>query len=234
MKPATKKKAVAKKGAAKKSSARKSAAKISFGAALSVEQLESLTSELQRLRDHPPLTRREGGTYEGDILGFVKGLRLSARVIYFLRECLSELDCEVSWGHVLNAEEQSCSPECDIIIHSRGHVREWNGGKHPVMHFKFIRAERVHAVVSCKSKLDSIDRGYPKKLKPYGIKKVFLFAECLRQDQLDALRAKAKVEGYGGLWCLYFTPQGVDGSIISHDQNMYVDFAKAIRKAVEK
>lgn len=234
MKAATSKKTVAKKAATKKGSAKKSAVEIPFGASLAVEQLEGLTAELQKLRDHPPLTRREGGTYEGDILGFVKGLRLSARVIYFLRECLSELDCEVSWGHVLNAEEQSCSPECDIIIHSKGHVREWNGGKHPVMHFKFVRAERVHAVVSCKSQLDSIDRGYPKKLKPYGIKKVFLFAECLRQERLAGLRAAAKKEGYGGLWCLYFTPQGADNSIISRDQNMYVDFAKAIRKAITK
>src|ERR1022692_4095800 len=95
--------------------AKKRQAKQTFGATLSVQQLESLSAELQKLRDHPPLTRRQGGKYEGDILGFVKGLRFSARVIYFLREWLSDTHFEVNWGHVLNAEEQSCSPECDII-----------------------------------------------------------------------------------------------------------------------
>ena len=70
--------------------------KVTFGGSLAVEQLISLTAELQKLRHHPPLTRREGGRYEGDILGFVKGLRLSARVIYFLREYLSDTDLEVS------------------------------------------------------------------------------------------------------------------------------------------
>ena len=72
--------------------------KVTFGGSLAVEQLVSLTAELQKLRHHPPITRREAGKYEGDILGFVKGLRLSARVIYFLREYLSEMDFEVSWG----------------------------------------------------------------------------------------------------------------------------------------
>jgi hypothetical protein len=60
--------------------AKKIRAKVTFGGSLAVEQLVSLTAELQKLRHHPPLTRRAGGKYEGDILGFVKGLRLSARV----------------------------------------------------------------------------------------------------------------------------------------------------------
>jgi hypothetical protein len=224
------------KAASKKAAAvvKKAKAKQTFGATLSVQQLETLSAELQKLRDHPPLTRRQGGKYEGDILGFVKGLRFSARVIYFLREWLSDTHFEVNWGHVLNAEEQSCSPECDIIIHSKGHVRKWNGdgGTDPVMNFRFVRAEDVRAVVSCKSQMNAIDPDYPKALKQFGIRKVFLFAECCREDQLASLRAKAKGAGYSGLWCLYFTKKGTDDSMFSRDETMYVDFGKVVRKAV--
>jgi hypothetical protein len=39
------------------------------------------------------------------------------------------------------------------------------------MNFKFVRAELVRAVVSCKSQLDSIDSDYPKALKKFGIGK---------------------------------------------------------------
>lgn len=226
MKAATKKKSAA---------AKKAKAKQTFGATLSVQQLETLSAELQKLRDHPPLTRRRGGKYEGDILGFVKGLRFSARVIYFLREWLSDTHFEVNWGHVLNAQEQSCSPECDIIIHSKGHIRKWNGDGDgdPVMNFRFVRAQDVRAVVSCKSKLNSIDPDYPRALKQFGIRKVFLFAECCREDQLTALRAKARGAGYSGLWCLYFTKKGADPSIFSRDETMYLDFGNVVRKAVK-
>lgn len=178
--------------------------KVTFGGSLAIEELIGLTAELQKVRHHPPLTRRESGKYEGDILGSVKGLRLSARVIYFLREYLSETDCEVSWGHVLNAEEQSCSPECDIVIHSKGHVRNRNGNEKPIMNFKFVRANLVRAVVSCKSQLDSIDSDYPKALKKFGIEKVFLFAESCRQGRLASLRTVAKKAGYRGLWCFVY------------------------------
>src|SRR5437773_11273992 len=98
-----------------------------FGAALANEQLTGLAAELQTLRSHPPLTRRADGKYEGDILGFLKGLRLAARVVYFLRERLSGRGVQVNWGHLLDNKGQSCSPECDVIIHGPGHVREWNG-----------------------------------------------------------------------------------------------------------
>lgn len=224
MRAATKKKAAAAKTAK---------AKVTFGGSLAVEQLISLTAELQKLRHHPPLTRRERGRYEGDILGFVKGLRLSARVIYFLREYLSETDLEVSWGHVLNQEEQSCSPECDIVIHAKGHIRNWNGSSNPIMNFKFVQAEAVQAVVSCKSQLDAVDSDYPKALKKFGIDKVFLFAESCRQSRLAALRAAARKAGYSGLWCLYTTEAGEEDPFIKADEAMYVDFGKAIREAVK-
>lgn len=202
-----------------------------FGKALSVEQLTGLAAELAWLRSHPPLVKREDGRYEGDILGFVRGLRLSARVIYFLRERLSATGLEINWGHVVK-DERSCSPECDIIIHTAGHVRKWNGNDDPVMDFKFVKAEAVRAVVSCKSTLDQIDKAYPKALKKYGVKKVFLFAELCRQSKLKSLRRTATKAGYSGLWSLCLVEK--EGEAFTTDERMYVEFGEKVLKAVGK
>jgi hypothetical protein len=135
---------------------------------------------------------------------------------------------------VLNEEEQSCSPECDIVIHSKGHIRNWNGGSNPIMNFKFVHAGAVRAVVSCKSQLDSIDSDYPKALKAFGIHKVFLFAENCRQSRLANLRTSAKKAGYSGVWCLYTTETGEEDPFIKADEAGYVEFGNAIRGAVKK
>jgi hypothetical protein len=207
---------------------------LSFGASLGVEQLVALSAELQKLRCHPPLTKREDGKYEGDILGFVRGLRLSARLIYFLRERLSKTDLEVSWGHILDANEQSCSPECDVIVHTKGHVRRWNGSgaEQPVMEFKFIEASCVRSVVSCKSFLTSIDKAYPPALKKYGVDHVFLFAECCHESKWQRLRERAVKAGYRDVSCLYFTEK--DESIIKTDETLYVSFGKSVLATVSK
>jgi len=109
----------------------------SLGKGLRTEQLRGLAEELHSIRDYPPIVSKGDGRYEGAILGFVKGLRLSARIIYYLREQLSDMNYEISWGHLLNDSEASCSPECDIIIHKKGHLRQWNGSKDPIMNFCF-------------------------------------------------------------------------------------------------
>jgi len=209
----------------------KTKSETTFGAVLAIEQLTGLAAELQRIRYHPPLVKRQDGKYEGAILGFVKGLRLSARVIYFLRERLSQTGLQVSWGHLLDSNEQSCSPECDVIIHTAGHVREWNGSKSPVMEFKFIEATSVRAVVSCKSNLNTIDKAYPKALSKYGVKDVFLFAECCHENRFSRLRETAKQAGYRGLWCLYFTKSGEPS--FKTDESIYVEFAKEVLRSVK-
>ncbi len=206
------------------------AKKPAFRDGLSVEQLRGLAAELQALREHPPLVKKTNGKYEGDILGFVKGLRLSARVIYFLRENLSDTDLEVSWGHVLSARGQSVSPECDVIVHTKGHVRKWNGSECPVMNFAFVNADQVRAVVSCKSVLRSLDSAYPADLRKYGVKKVFVFGETCEKARLTGLRQKARQLGYAGLWCLYFQKGKSDE--YECDEKMHVDFATKVRKAV--
>jgi len=205
------------------------ATQVRFAENLAIEELSELRTELTSLRAFPPLVRRGDGKYEGDILGFVKGLRLSARLIYFLRNRLSGTDLDVNWGHLI-ANGESCSPECDVIIHTKGHVRRWNGGDRPIMDFKFVETERVRAVVSCKSRLHGIDKSYPKALKKYGVKHVFLFAECCNETQFEKLRQRAEAAGYSGLWCLYLVQKGP--SPIKSVEEMYVDFGKAILKAV--
>jgi hypothetical protein len=203
------------------------AAKI--GTALKTEDLRSLAAELQQIRQHKPLVKRSDGQYQGDILGFVKGLRLSARVIYYIREQLSDSMCDVNWGHLLDSEERSCSPECDVIIHKKGHIRKWNGHTHSIMDFTFIRVSDAHAVVSCKSILYSIDKKYPKELKKFGIKNILLFAECCEKSKFKSLEARAKKAGYKGLWCLYMTDK--DGAFVNMDENSYLKFIKVLRKA---
>lgn len=202
-----------------------------FGLALANEPLTELKGQLQSLKSARPLVKRGDGRYEGDILGFVKGLRLSAGIIHFLDERLSGVAVDVSWGHLLDDQQDSCSPECDVIIHSKGHVRRWNGRRKSIMEFKFIEVSKVRAVVSCKSQLNSIDKGYAKALRKFGVKKVFLFAECCSAGRFPRLRDDAKKAGYSGLFCLYFT--GAGGAFQEVDPTMWMDFANMVLNAVK-
>ena len=175
---------------------------------------------------------QQPGRREGDILGFVRGLRFAARLTYFLRTRLSDLDRDINWGHLLDATGKSCSPECDIVIHTRGFHEEWNGGKKPIMDFKFILASAAKVVVSCKSFLGNIDADYPSTLKKFGVKSVFLFAECCEEKRFVSLQKAAKRAGYAGLYALYFTTVGVPG--FKQDERLYVEFVTAIKKAASR
>jgi hypothetical protein len=201
-----------------------------FGVNLTYGRFSQLAAEFQGLRLSPPEVTNVPGKRTGEILRFVRGLRLSARVIYILRANLSSAHLEVSWGHLLNQDKASCSPECDIIIHEKGFVEKWNGDEHPIMDFRFIEARKTRAVVSCKSKLSDIDADYPKDLKRYGVKHVFLFAECCREDKFKALSAKAKKAGYMAVGCLYFTSPKGDG--FKTDESLHASFSKAVCKCV--
>lgn len=188
-----------------------------------------MAGELYLLREeYPPLTKRADGKYEGDILAFVKGLRISSLLTYCLRDWLSGSQWDASWGHVIDKEGKSCSPECDIIIH-KGYVRHWNGdgGMRPVMDFKFVDASDVLAVVSCKSRVATVDDDYPSQLKKYGVERVLLFGECCSATNYDNLFAKAKEAGYLGLWCAYHHDGSGEGFITN--EVMYAAFYQAVR-----
>jgi len=204
--------------------------KPSFGEALGFTELSELVTELLWLRQAPPEVTETPGHREGDILGFVRGLRLSARLTYFLRERLSGTQYEVDWGHLLDAALASCSPECDIVIHTKGHHRRWNGGEHPIMDFRFIQASAARAVISCKSTLSAIDTRYPQVVKTFGVKQVFLFAECCKESRFEGLRKTAKNAGYAGLYCLYFT--NTNGMGVKQDERLYAAFVKSVSKVV--
>jgi len=201
-----------------------------FGLNLAYGRFSELAVELHGLRESPPYVKPGSGKRTGEILRFVRGLRLSAQIIYILRDHLSGSDLEISWGHLLDETNASCSPECDIIIHKKGHLRKWNGGEHPIMDFRFIEASKAQAVVSCKSSLTDIDRAYPKGLQRYGVKKVFLFAECCRNDHFKALTLQAKQAGYAALGCLYFTHAKNEG--FKTDEKIHKHFIDSVRKAV--
>src|SRR5271166_5699831 len=60
------------------------------------------------------------GKNKGGVLSFVRGLRLSALLIYAIRDLLGEgSDLTANWGHIIDEDGQFCSRECDIIIHNR-------------------------------------------------------------------------------------------------------------------
>ena len=69
---------------------------------LTLEQFHGLMQELS--------VWREDGLQDVGILGFVKGLRFAARLIYAIRDHLSSSDYQVDWGHLLTAAGDSCSP----------------------------------------------------------------------------------------------------------------------------
>ena len=179
---------------------RKSAKKSSgvLGKTLRLADFESLATELKGWRTSE-LQDIEKSKGSGLVLGFVKGLRLSAGLIYVLRKRLSGNQLEVHWGHLLDSYHDSCSPECDVIIHKKGFYEEWNGHDDRVMDFKFIECDNALAVISCKSYAKKVDADYPKKLSPY-VTQVILFAECCPPEQYDKLCLQAKKAGYQGFW----------------------------------
>jgi hypothetical protein len=210
---------------------KRKAVKGGLGVGLRTEVLRGLIGELGQVRNYEPLVHKGKGKYEGGILGFITGLRLSARVAYYIREQLSETDYRISWGHLIDEQERSCSPECDIIIHKKGHIRKWNGFRKSIMNFKFVRARRAVAVVSCKSTLKSIDVDHPKNLKKFGIKNVFLFAESCKKGSYARLAKAARKAGYKGLWCLYF--KDADGST-TIDDTMHIAFIESVKRAISR
>lgn len=188
---------------------------------LRLREFESMTAELQSLRS----------TCTGkSILGFVRGLRLSARLIYFLRKYLSDLGLEVDWGHLVDADENFLSRECDVIIHKRGVYDEWDEYKNPVMHFKFIECEKTLAVISCKSLLSTIDKRYCSFMSPF-VKKVFLFAECCPEHSLARIKNRAALAGYAGVGYLYSLNEET-GEMLKNPE-VWKEFMKGIRETCE-
>jgi hypothetical protein len=200
------------------------------GTTLRIASYNQLVGEMQTWRASRDLKALEAAKGSALVLPFVKGLRLSAQLIYILRRQLSETDLEVDWGHLLDDNEESCSPECDIIIHHKGHVEEWDGGERPVMHFKFVRRDRTVAVISCKSFARDVDAQYVQKLRPY-VKHVFLFAECCAPDKVTTLQKKAKRAGYATFGYLYTFDEKHSECVL--DEDGWLRFLDAVASKVK-
>jgi hypothetical protein len=168
----------------------------------------------------------------GKILGFIQGLRLSAELAYIIRKIVSPYPLHVSWGHLVDENGMSCSPECDIIIHKPGFIQEWNGSTKPIMNFKFIQCTSALAVISCKSFIHSVDKAYCQNFAKYNLKNMFLFAECCKPRAVARLKAQASAAGYKGFFYLYTfeTKQ----SIINRDSQIYEQFIEGVIDAAKK
>lgn len=201
------------------------------GATLRLAGFHRLSGDLQPWRTGVDLKVLEAAKGSALVLPFVKGLRLSAQLIYILREELSATDLEVDWGHLLDDEGESCSPECDIIIHRRGHDGKWDGNDNPVMNFKFVKRERAVAVISCKSYVKGVDAEYVKKLQRY-VKLVFLFVECCSPEKADSLRKKARATGYAGFGYLYTFDEKRRECV--NDEKGWPRFLDAVVRGIEK
>lgn len=194
---------------------------------LRTEPFFGLTEELVKWRLDPQIRLMDAKKDKGRILGFVKGLRLSARILYILRTIISSKDLEVSWGHLVDESGESCSPECDIIIHKPGHILEWNGSSNPIMNFKFIEAKNAIAVVSCKSYAKSVDKNYCEGFLKYNLKSIFLMVECCHINAVENLKNNALESGYKGFYYLY--AMNDDTGEILRDEKNYIDFIEAIQ-----
>lgn len=198
-----------------------------IGRRLFTEPFDALTGVLARWRRDPQIRLMDSNTSKGRILRFVKGLRFSAQVAYLARHILSEDQVEVSWGHLVNDDGMSCSPECDVIIHRPGECHQWNG---KIMDFRFIYCSNALAVVSCKSDTRSVDKKYCSDFQKYGVNNIILFAECCKPHRVIPLKEQALKSGYSGFYYLYT----LDGDIVKQDEDVYIQFAEALKKAVSK
>lgn len=200
-----------------------------MGRMLHEERFMQMFGDFTNWRIDDYMRQMEAEKRKGRILPFIRGLRLSAHLIYLIRELLSGSGLTANWGHLLDNELTFCSCECDVIIHRNGHVRQWNGtSDKPVMDFRFIKSEQAVVVISCKSHLVSsnIDRDYCESMKTF-VDKVWLFAECCGPKSVESIRSRAEEYGYQKFWALYtWTKQTVP----IPDKKGWNDFVKEVEK----
>lgn len=165
----------------------------------------------------------------GKVLPFVRGLRLSARLIYVIRKHLEGSNLAADWGHLMGDAGEYLSPECDIIIYEkRGMLEEWNDKtKNAVMNFKFVKASNAKLVISCKSflKTNNIEEEYCTELRKH-VDKVWIFAECCGPRSVENIRKKAEAFGYKMFFYIYTwsRKQGLNAN-----EEGWIEFIKALR-----
>ncbi len=198
------------------------------GRLLCEEPFNMMCADFSSWRMNDFIRQLEATKHKGRILPFVRGLRLSAHLIYAVREILSGTDLEVNWGHLLDEDSVFCSPECDVIIHRKGHLRRWNGTDNPIMDFRFIEQQKAVAVISCKSylRLSKIDKEYCESMKPL-VEKIWLFAECCGPRSAKTIQKKALDFGYEKFWYLYAWSKKRGQKL---NRNGWNEFVEEVRK----
>lgn len=161
------------------------------------EELNKLVGALTAFRFDPTIYAAKRKT-----LPFVQGLRFSSLLIYALRRLLVPYGngIFVNWGLIID-DNDGVSPECDILVHREKRM-EWNGDPCPVMSFAFVPKEAVVLVISCKSKIDRVDRKYAELMKSW-TPRLWLVSECCVCGASDKLKGRATAAGYDEFWPLY-------------------------------
>ncbi len=175
------------------------------------------------------------GKNKGYIMSFVRGLRMSALIIYQLREILSDTDYSAYWGQIINEDGDYLSNECDILISRKdSYVKKWNGegDNQDIMDFRFIRNDHVKLVISCKSFLTTakVEKDYCENMKKY-VDEVWLFAECCGPQSIEPIKTVSIEYGYSQFWHLY-TWNRLSGETTLQD-NLWKCFELKVRELVE-
>ncbi|UCG94436.1 MAG: hypothetical protein JSW13_01370 [Candidatus Aerophobus sp.] len=177
----------------------------SHGELLLRERFECMCADFRSWRMCNFIRQLEASKGKGRILPFIRGLRLSAQLVYAIRELLIGSGLTANWGHLLDEEQKFCSPECDVIIHKEtGQLRQWNGTREPVMDFRFVLMTEAVVVISCKSLVrpKDIEVEYAEQVKEY-VDRLWLFGECCGPRSITSLSQKAQMAGYEHFWHLY-------------------------------
>lgn len=174
---------------------------------LAIEDYASLVSKLSswRIDQYVRYVEDQKKRGWGNVLPFVRGLRLSSQLIYVIRKKLMGSALTADWGHLLDKDGNYLSPECDIIVYDKqGEEHVWNDDIKPVFTFKFIKCTHTKLVISCKSFLNpsNIEVDYFNELKKH-VEKIWLFAEYCGPKSPRRIEETAKRIGYQEFFFLY-------------------------------
>jgi hypothetical protein len=210
---------------------------MNYKEAFAAERYENVKSPMLSYRIDPFVRSVEarGGKNKGNIMSFVRGLRLAALIIYQIRTILSGTNLSAYWGQIIDRDYSYLSNECDIIIGTENaHEQKWNGSGdgNDIMDFRFIMKDDVKAVISCKSFLtkNKIEEEYCENLLKY-VNKVWLFAECCGPNSVQIIAEESKGFGYEHFWHLYTWNRNTGDC--AFDVGIWKDFERKVLDLVD-
>jgi hypothetical protein len=208
------------------------AVKKGIGNILQLEKFEAIFSGFKYWHVDDFIKQVYKNNNKGGVLHFVRGLRLSAQLIYAIREELETDKLSANWGHILDDNDTFCSRECDIIIHKGKAKNVWNGNKKDsIMDFRFIPKDKVVAVISCKSFVDKSvvvgEKKYCTDMKKFA-KKIWFFGECCEPHLLTNIKTASKTSGFDKCWLAYTWNKKTDDTVLNYKE--WQNFISEIKK----